>query len=153
MKIKNLFILIAALMFVPIQANAQVACAEGQFYGCGSFNNGGFNSIENSFERRTICCCFETPDEPVEPEVGIRSCRNECPINDGIRTKSGCECLREPVVIPGRATPAISSSELKALYKLKSKNADLYQIYIDTQLSGNNSQPPMPVEKFIDLAN
>ena len=123
-------------------------CAQGQIYGCGAFYIQHFPPIT-----QTICGCFTKPDEPVSRgNTSIKSCKKECPLHDGMPTESGCQCLRGPVKIPGlRAPITLQDQELKALYKLRLKDSALYQLYIDTQLSGDTSQPPLPVEKFSEL--
>lgn len=152
---KNVLRAVFILLLIPFSAYAQLngdltqnQCAEGQIYGCGSFTTQVLPTIQ-----RTICGCFDAPDEPVGRPTGLRSCARECPLHSGVRTDAGCECLKGSMVIPERAPPALPAKELTALYKLKQKNPELYQVYIDTQLTGNELRPPMPVEKFIDLSN
>jgi len=144
------FALILILIINPFSVNAQEAqCAEDQLYGCGAFTVQDFPRVQ-----RTICGCFTVPEEPVERGVGLRSCRSECPINDGIRSTVGCQCLRGPITIPGLRQPVkLPTKELGDLFKLKLNNPELYELYIDTQINPTNGKPVMSVEKFTGSAN
>ena len=141
--------LLVLLFLISFNANAQDSiCGEGESYGCGSFNL--FKAYPS--QPITLCGCFKIPDDPIERDVSIKSCRSDCPIYDGLRTRSGCQCLRGPIEIPDDLeSPTMRMSELKALYKLKLKNPNLYELYLDTQLN-QTTQPALPVDKFFELS-
>ncbi len=141
---KFTFAIFMILIINSISANAQEAqCPEGQLYGCGAFYTQLFPPIT-----RTICGCFNEPEQPIDRgSRSLKSCSNEC-LFDGFRTDSGCSCLPGPIVIPTRETPEFEFSEFKELQKLKQKSPELYDIYIDTQINGNRSKPPLTIDEF-----
>lgn len=136
-------ILITALLLLPINAYSQ-SCSSDELYGCGLFYTQHFPPIQQN-----ICGCFEI--QISDDDRGVKSCKKQCPFYDGVRTESGCKCLRGPVELPGFKQPALSSKELTMLRELKKEKPELYEIYIDTQLGGNNPRAPLSIENFIDL--